>query len=523
MLNRLNVSSFYKPFGIIYSHIGKQSWNICQWLKENQRGNFSILNPLAPEISGVQLIEENDRLNIPTSNEASLNAGETSPSKREHHFNYTYLFISKDSKANITTLNNQKVKPKTNYFEALRLKSPRQEEPIFKSILTSEGFSVWQLETEQNSLVDICLHAHSTGYTILGDKINKGYQFYRLCLHLFKVRDQNSFQEWTAEIPPQFTDLSLIKDQKLCALTEAWHQRNQFIINKLIPEATIRLSHYECPSIRIDQFGDQLWIYNYEPEFSSIHLFPEFLKLTSNFPTWVREMRNRGSEPNKSNLIPLNQPKQRWNATENNLLYELRSDQGLSPGLFLDQRENRQWVQLNSQNKRVLNLFSYTCGFSLNAAKGGATEVVSVDVSQSFLNWGKTNFQLNGFDPNQFEFWSTDSIEFIKRTQKKNRKFDLIICDPPSFGRSKNGVFKIERDFSLLANLIFSLLAPKGKMLLSSNYEIWSQKDFEIQATKLLPNLDYRICPRPIPGIDFYEIGTAILKCLIIEKNISNE
>jgi 23S rRNA (cytosine1962-C5)-methyltransferase len=229
-------------------------------------------------------------------------------------------------------------------------------------------------------------------------------------------------------------------------------------------------------------------------------------------------MKNRGNQPNEASLSAIFEPKQRWQAREHELIYELRADQGLSPGLFLDQRENRHWVKTHSRGLRVLNLFSYTCGFSLCAAAGDAKDVVSVDVSQSFLEWGKTNFALNGLNPEKYEFWSADSLDFLKRTEKIKREFDLIICDPPSFGRSKRGVFRIADDLSTLVNLIYPLLAPHGILLLSTNYERWSQAEFEKETLRAWPTRSVHKLPVPKPGLDFLESDLNILKTLLLQR-----
>ena len=79
---------------------------------------------------------------------------------------------------------------------------------------------------------------------------------------------------------------------------------------------------------------------------------------------------------------------------ENKLFYEVRPFAGFSTGLFLDQRENRKWLSERSQQKRVLNLFAYTCAFSVACASKGA-RTTSVDLSKKYLEWGRKNFDVN--------------------------------------------------------------------------------------------------------------------------------
>jgi 23S rRNA (cytosine1962-C5)-methyltransferase len=165
-----------------------------------------------------------------------------------------------------------------------------------------------------------------------------------------------------------------------------------------------------------------------------------------------------------------------------------------------------------------LNLFSYTCGFSVYAAAGGASKVVSVDVSQTFLDWGKLNFTLNGLDPNGYEFWCADSLEFVNRTVRRGRTFDIIICDPPSFGRSKRGVFRLEKDLPGLVAELFSILNKNGLLLVSCNFEKWTTD--EMRSALARPLLREQFTERPLPGagLDFLEPGPPILKSLLLEK-----
>jgi 23S rRNA (cytosine1962-C5)-methyltransferase len=152
----------------------------------------------------------------------------------------------------------------------------------------------------------------------------------------------------------------------------------------------------------------------------------------------------------------------------------MHSGRGWSPGLFLDQRANRDWVQENSHDKDVLNLFCYTAGFSVAAALGGARSVTSVDTSKQTLEWAKENFALNEIDLNSHQFWALDAREFLQMAERQGRRYDLIICDPPSFARSKKSIFRIEKEFRPLVEQMGRLLKPEGKILFSTNYERWN-------------------------------------------------
>ena len=118
--------------------------------------------------------------------------------------------------------------------------------------------------------------------------------------------------------------------------------------------------------------------------------------------------------------------------------------QGQKTGFFLDQRQGRKLIGGLSQGKNVLNCFSYTGGFSVYAAKGGAAAVVSVDSSEPALNTARDNFRLNGFDPDSFQMVKADVFDFLRSSRQE---FDLIILDPPAFCKSKQQVLQSSRGY----------------------------------------------------------------------------
>ena len=172
---------------------------------------------------------------------------------------------------------------------------------------------------------------------------------------------------------------------------------------------------------------------------------------------------------------------------EHELKYLLKCDQGTSVGLFLDQRINRYKLLKRARDARVLNLFCYTAGFSLCAAKAGARNIVNVDSSQATLEWARENAALNSFPDSLFEYWASDARSFVDGCIRRKRTFDFIICDPPSFSRGKKSIFKVEKDFAPLAKNLYSILRPGGLLICSCNYEKWKQTSFEAELKKALP------------------------------------
>ncbi|MCC2679199.1 MAG: methyltransferase, partial [Pseudobdellovibrio sp.] len=189
-------------------------------------------------------------------------------------------------------------------------------------------------------------------------------------------------------------------------------------------------------------------------------------------------------------------------------------------GLFLDQRENRQFVRQMAQGKKVLNLFSYTSGFSVQSALGGAEKVTTVDVSEKFLNWSRENFKLNNIKDSSHEFFAQDCMVFLKGSVKRNRTWDLIICDPPSFGRSKDSVWKIEKDLPALAELLLQCLSKGGSVLFTCNYEKKNRTEvIKLFCSKLQKN-KFEISDLPMQSLD-YEVTDEhanLLKGFLVTK-----
>ena len=163
---------------------------------------------------------------------------------------------------------------------------------------------------------------------------------------------------------------------------------------------------------------------------------------------------------------------------ERGLQFAIRPYDGYSVGLFLDHRDNRQRVRALAGGRSVLNLFAYTCGFSVAAAAGGAAQTVSVDISGKHLDWGRSNFELNGLPLDEHRFICEDAAVYLKRLARREERFDLIILDPPTFahGRKRKQGFSITRDLATLVTGALAVLSPRGILLLSSNCRTLSLK-----------------------------------------------
>lgn len=158
-----------------------------------------------------------------------------------------------------------------------------------------------------------------------------------------------------------------------------------------------------------------------------------------------------------------------FTAREEGLTYLIRSNEGLSSGLFADMRETRSRVRTWAAGKTVLNTFAYTCGFGLAAMAGTAERGLNLDLSRNALARGQENYRLNGFEPDAHDFVFGDVFDWLMRFARRGEAFDLVILDPPSFSKTKTGRFSAAKDYAQLAELAAKVVAPGGRLLACSN------------------------------------------------------
>jgi 23S rRNA (cytosine1962-C5)-methyltransferase len=188
----------------------------------------------------------------------------------------------------------------------------------------------------------------------------------------------------------------------------------------------------------------------------------------------------------------------------------VRLGDGLSTGLFLDQRANRRRVRELSNDGSVANLFAYTCGFSVAAALGGARRTVSVDASAVALERGRENLRAAGvLEAGSHDFVAEDAFAWLASAVRKRDRFDLVVLDPPSYSTTKKRRFVAESDYPDLAAAALAILRPGGKLLACVNHRGISQAKFrkamfdaariakvEVAQAKDLPTpSDYPVAP----------------------------
>lgn len=179
-------------------------------------------------------------------------------------------------------------------------------------------------------------------------------------------------------------------------------------------------------------------------------------------------MRQRGNLQHEK----LDNSLQEFVVSEGGLRFLVNLTDYTDTGLFLDHRAARSIIRDMSDGKRVLNLFAYTGAFSVYAAAGNAAQVVTVDWSNTYVEWAKRNLKLNAFvNDKKYRFARADARDYVT-TLPGDVEFDLIICDPPTFSNSKRteDSWDVQRHHADLINLLLTRLSPEGTIFFSTNF-----------------------------------------------------
>ncbi len=177
---------------------------------------------------------------------------------------------------------------------------------------------------------------------------------------------------------------------------------------------------------------------------------------------------------------------------EQGLKFQVNLTDYLDTGLFLDHRPLRQTFREEAEGKKVLNLFAYTGAFSVYAAAGNATQITTVDLSNTYLQWARENMELNSlYDETRHSFVLSDVMDFLKKPAPE--LYDLVFVDPPAFSNSKKmkGTWDTQRDHPALLYFTLKLVKPGGVVYFSNNLrqfspqfeklEVSSVKDISVQ------------------------------------------
>lgn len=344
----------------------------------------------------------------------------------------------------------------------------------------------WLVEVrpETGRTHQIRAHAAEHAIPLLGDKLYGGAPFPRLCLHATRL-----------EFLHPVSGEHLQFDAKADFESPGWSLLRQAILDPRETDA-FRLLHgepirHDSPlppaptNPDIERYGHWLLaLGEQDPGEHELNALQQIQTQTATrgvyFKKLDRKLRTSRPEAHSTRLV-LGEPADAPVIRENGLSFSVSFQEGYSVGLFLDQRDNRRrlarnWIAADfpvwhseHREPQVLNTFAYTCAFSVAAASAGAV-TTSLDLSKKYLDWGRKNFELNRLDSARHDFVFGDTFDWLRRWTRKQRKFHVILLDPPTFSQSRqSGVFRVASDFHRLVDSALPLLAPGGVMLASTN------------------------------------------------------
>ncbi len=285
---------------------------------------------------------------------------------------------------------------------------------------------------------------------------------------------------------------------------------NRLVKNKKRMHKWIKENHIECYRIydgdipeynaAIDVYGNEIHIQEYqapktvdankaEQRFNEIKpAVKYFFKVDdANISIKVRR-RNRGKSQYEKNTDQ--QAAKCSVIKEHSAKFEINLTEYLDTGLFLDHRPLRKLIRESVRNKTFLNLFCYTSTATVHAALGGAKSSVSVDMSNTYIEWSRRNFELNNINPTRHQLIRENCFDWLKQCRQG---FDVIMLDPPSFSNSKKmeTSMDIQRDHIGLIDRCMDILNPGGTLFFSTNLRSfkldeaivkkWQHEDISLQ------------------------------------------
>ena len=200
-----------------------------------------------------------------------------------------------------------------------------------------------------------------------------------------------------------------------------------------------------------------------------LSVLPEVLEL----PRERIHVRTRRQQSDHSQYEKVDTQRQFQVVAEGGYRFYVNFSDYLDTGLFLDHRITRQRLGQLCQGKRFLNLFAYTGAATVHAVGGGAVASTTVDMSYTYLEWAEKNLQLNRLDATEHELIQADCLQWLEHeAEQKQRQYDVIFIDPPTFSRSKRMErdFEVQQDHVQLILWAKQLLAPQGLIVFSNNY-----------------------------------------------------
>ena len=273
-------------------------------------------------------------------------------------------------------------------------------------------------------------------------------------------------------------------------ITYAWNYRKTVMKDDIACCRVIFGEADGLPGLTVDRFSDVLVTQTLSIGIENLKdmLFPLILDVLRSDGQAVRgiyernDVRLRKLEGLEENKGWYGTPENRETVTgieENGVFYSVDVENGQKTGFFLDQKYNRFAVARIAEGKSVLDCFTHTGSFALNAAKGGAQHVTAVDISNDALLLAEQNAIHNGL-ADRIEFICADVFDYLRELQAGgSRKFDMIILDPPAFTKSRKTAGNAERGYREINSCAMKILPRGGYLATASCSHFMTHENFE--------------------------------------------
>lgn len=359
-------------------------------------------------------------------------------------------------------------------------------ESLFRVVERNESHTIVEAEPLTGRTHQVRVHAAESGFPIIGDTLYGGTPHLRVCLHAAEL----CFNHPTTQKPVTFCAKVDFEADARAAIREAL-----FVPGETDAYCVTHGAADGWPKWRVERLGEHLLSKSdaslTEPQRKQLELILSGMSGRSAHHQLITRQVQRSAPGETSPRRVLGEAApERFHIRENGVAFELSLNEGNSVGLFLDQRDNRRrfltghvganfpLFNKSAAGTEVLNAFAYTCAFSVCAALAGS-RTTSLDLSKKNLDWGRSNFILNGLDPVQHDYIYGDTMDWMRRLAKKHREYAVVVLDPPTFSQSKeSGVFRAEKDLGRLVAAAIPLLQRGGVLLASTNAATLRPEEF---------------------------------------------
>lgn len=318
----------------------------------------------------------------------------------------------------------------------------------------------------------------------------------------------------TAMLDPQSRIVARILSRQRIELNRAWLRRcleralalrqNHADLHGSNAWRLVNAEGDGLPGLAIDRYGDYVMLQSYCSGWGKyLKLLVDILKellaprgiYEKGRPHNTRELEAVSDTKSYGRLLWGTPAPEKIKVRENDLCFLVDLEHGLNTGLFLDQRRNRKELMQRCNKKRVLNLFAYTGAFSVAAASAGARQVTSVDASAGYTEWAKNNFTANNIPIDRHEFLVGDCLKTLLALQRANRRFDIVLLDPPSFSTTATSRFTTRGGTTDIIAASLPLLEDGGLLIASSNHQKVDVAEYlkELRRGALLADNDLRV------------------------------